>query len=84
MHTHPTRLAATSPVATIAAMQRTLKVVPRTAQSKQDLAFWLSRPMAERIAAVETLRQDAFAANPGLDADARLQRVVTVVRRTRR
>jgi hypothetical protein len=65
-------------------MQRTLKVVPRKAQAKQDLEFWLSRPMAERIAAVETLRQEAFAADPSLDADPRLQRVCRVTRRTRR
>lgn len=64
-------------------MQRTLKIVPRKDQAKQDLEYWLSRPMADRIAAVEVLRQEAFAADPSLDAEPRLQRVCRVARRAR-
>jgi len=44
----------------------------------RDLAFWLSRPPAERIAAVETLRARAYGSLP------RLQRVARVVQRPRR
>jgi hypothetical protein len=43
----------------------------------RDLAFWLSRPLAERIAAVETLRARVYGELP------RLKRVVRVVRRRR-
>ncbi len=42
------------------------------------LAYWLSRPAAERIAAVEFLRRQYL--GPG----ARLQRVLRVVERARR
>ena len=34
----------------------------RSAQRAADLAFWLARPMAERIAAVEALRTQVAAA----------------------
>lgn len=34
-------------------------VVNKRDQARRDLAYWLSRPMAERIAAVEVLRQQA-------------------------
>lgn len=42
----------------------------------RDLAYWLSRPMAERIAAVEALRKPVLEALP-LDQQ-RLQRVYRV------
>ncbi len=42
----------------------------------RDLAYWLSRPMAERIAAVEALRQPVLEALPL--AEQRLQRVYRV------
>ena len=48
------------------------KVVTKTALKSQsnDLAYWLSRPPAERIAAVELLRQQTHGY-----AEQRLQRV---------
>ena len=39
----------------------------------RDLAYWLSRPMAERIAAVEALRKPVLEALPV--AEQRLRRV---------
>ncbi len=42
----------------------------------RDLAYWLSRPMAERIAAVEALRKPLLEALPL--AEQRLQRVYRV------
>ena len=42
----------------------------------RDLAYWLSRPMAERIAAVEALRKPVLEALPL--AQQRLQRVYRV------
>jgi hypothetical protein len=55
--------------------------VDRTDTTDDDLDFWLSKPVAERIAAVEVLRRRVF----GGDSDAtgsRLQRVCRVVQRT--
>jgi hypothetical protein len=40
--------------------------VDRTDTTDDDLDFWLSRPIAERIAAVEVLRRRVF----GGDSDA--------------
>jgi uncharacterized membrane protein len=47
----------------------------------RDLAYWLSRPVAERVAAVEALRKPVLEALPL--AEQRLQRVyrVTTVKR---
>ena len=44
----------------------------------RDLAYWLSRPLAERIAAVETLRERVYGNSQ------RLQRVARIVQRPRR
>ena len=41
----------------------------------RDLAFWLSRPLAERIEAVETLRARVYGNLP------RLQRTARIVQR---
>jgi len=56
-------------------------VVARTTSDVEDeLEFWLSRPVAERIAAVEVLRNRVFGG--GTDATRRrLQRVCRVVQR---
>ena len=45
-----------------------------------EIAYWLTRPVAERIAAVEVLRQRVY----GYNADTRmgLQRVCCVIHRT--
>ena len=64
-------------------MERVLKKVKRSDEPAADLAYWLSRPMAERIAAVEVLRQQAFGEKAPSDAEQRLQRVCSVVRRVR-
>ncbi len=47
------------------------------AAAKRDLAYWLSRPPAERLAAVDALRK-LYRGN-----SARLQRVARVVEQTR-
>ncbi len=65
-------------------MQRVVKLVPRDAQAGADLAYWLSRPVAERLAAVEALRAQAEAATLPADAEPRLQRVCRVAQRAPR
>ena len=65
-------------------MQRVVKLVPRAAQAAADLAYWLSRPVAERLAAVEALRAQAEAATLPADAEPRLQRVCRVTQRAPR
>ena len=42
---------------------------------REDLAYWLSRPLAERTAAVESLRRQYYG------SAARLQRTARVVQR---
>jgi hypothetical protein len=69
-------------------MEKVVMRLPRGAQAAADLAYWLSRPVAERLAAVEALRQQAFgndANNPADPAhvEPRLQRVCSVVQRRR-
>lgn len=66
-----------------AAMKPVLNKVRRGEQAAADLAFWLSLPMAERIAAVETLRQQAFGDKVPSDAEQRLQRICRVAKRPR-
>jgi len=55
---------------------------PLPQQQASDLVYWQSRPMAERIAAVEALR--AQARPESSDAEPRLQRVCRVARRSGR
>jgi hypothetical protein len=64
-------------------MDRVIKKVQREEEAAADLAYWLSRPMAERIAAVEVLRQQAFGAKAEPDVEQRLQRVCRVAQRQR-
>jgi hypothetical protein len=66
-----------------------VKVVRKTTlheadDDARDLAYWLSRPMAERIAAVEELRRPVIEALPL--AEQRLQSVyrVTTLKEVRR
>ena len=54
----------------------TLKAPP------QDRAYWLTRTVQERIAAVELLRQQVLAANA--DVEPRLQKVCRVAQLDRR
>jgi hypothetical protein len=60
------------------------KVVTRTTlrKTKSDRAFWLSRPVEERFAAVETLRLQLTPSSG--DAEQRLQRVCRVTQLHRR
>jgi hypothetical protein len=57
--------------------------VRRSDQAAADLAFWRSRPVAERLAAVELLRLQAFGIANTEDAEPRLQRVCRVAQRAR-
>jgi hypothetical protein len=43
--------------------------------SQQDLAFWLSRPSEERLAAVELLRERVF------DLPQRIERILEIAER---
>ena len=59
------------------------KIVKRIALSKssssrQDLKYWLSRPVQERLAAVELLRNQIYGRST------RLQRVARVIQRPSR
>ena len=65
-------------------MEKTVHIANRkdlAAKGNADLRYWLSRPVAERIAAVETLRQQFIAEQ--CNVEPRLQRVyrVTQLRR---
>lgn len=51
----------------------------RLGESRSDAAYWLSRPPAERLAAVEELRREYHRWRH--DAEPRLQRVSLVARR---
>lgn len=61
-------------------IERTVRVRARkdVDESREDLAYWLSRPPEERIAFVTYLRR-MYYGNPG-----RLQRSVHRIQRTRR
>jgi hypothetical protein len=65
-------------------MIRSVKRIAKHSEAAADLAFWLSRPMAERIAAVEALRQANRAPDESTDAEPRLQRVCRVAQRAKR
>ncbi|HYN62055.1 MAG TPA: hypothetical protein VET87_21345 [Rubrivivax sp.] len=65
-------------------MERVVKIVLMRRPAGADLGFWLSRPMAERIAAVEALRTQAPNEPKPLDAEPRLQRICRVAQRTQR
>ncbi|MFM8858009.1 MAG: hypothetical protein ACKOI2_12595 [Actinomycetota bacterium] len=59
-----------------------VKVVTKTTLHAQDdeLEYWLSRPMSERIAAVEILRQRVYGGGDGTRQG--LQRVVNIIHRS--
>jgi hypothetical protein len=61
-------------------MEKVISRYPLKAQPR-DTEYWLSRPVAERLAAVEQLRQNWLVANP--DAIQGLQRVCRIAKRTR-
>jgi hypothetical protein len=62
-------------------MIRSVQHTSKHRQQAVDLAFWLSRPMAERIAAIEALRLPMYAPADSPDAEQRLQRIFRVARR---
>lgn len=64
-------------------MERKVTKLMQRQQAAADLAYWLSRPVAERLAAVELLRQQALGTPPDHDAEPGLQRVCRVARRAR-
>ena len=64
-------------------MEFVITKVRRRGQAAADLSFWRSRPVSERLAAVEVLRQQAFGSKTADDAEPRLQRVCRVVQRAR-
>jgi len=72
-------------------MERVLTRARRHDQQARDLQWWLSRPMAERLAAVEALRLEALVSGSTIDTEAqthdaepRFQRVCRIVARQRR
>jgi hypothetical protein len=62
-------------------MQPTVRITRLKDQARDDLRYWLSRPVAERLAAVEQLRRDHEGVTT--DAEPRLQRGCRLVQRTR-
>ena len=63
-------------------MDRIVSRIPKRQQQAADLAFWLSRPMAERIAAVEALRlQASTPPEPTDDVEPQLQKVCRIAQR---
>lgn len=60
-------------------MEKVVAHYPLKAQPR-NTEYWLSRPVAERLAAVELLRQDWLKANP--DAVQGFQRVCRIIKRT--
>ena len=81
MHSAHPALGLITLIADNVAMIRTVQRVPLKDQSASDLRYWLSRPMAERIAAVEALRLQAEPPAIPTDAQPRLQRVCRVAQR---
>ncbi len=71
-------------------MNRIVHLTTLRRQSAEDLAYWLSRPVTERLAAVEWLRQQHHAGDVDpvtgepIDLAAPIQRVCRVVQRERR
>jgi hypothetical protein len=61
-------------------MEKVVSRHPLKAQPR-DTEYWLTRPVEERLEAVEVLRQDWLAANPNVIQ--RLQRIYRVVKRSR-
>jgi hypothetical protein len=58
-------------------MQRTLKIVSKH-RNQSDLEFWLSKSYAERIEAIEFLRDQLLKFK---NVNKRLQRVCTITRK---
>ena len=65
-------------------MDRIVSRIPKRQKQAADLAFWLSRPMAERIAAVEALRLQAVTPPEPTDSEVRMLRVCRIAPRKQR
>jgi hypothetical protein len=76
-------LAAAAPGSENRQMERVVTRVKRSKQVAADLAFWRSRPVAERLAAVELLRRQALGITANEDAEPRLQGVCRIAQRSR-
>jgi hypothetical protein len=63
-----------------------VRIVRMADQQRDDLAYWLSRPMTERLAAVEVLRRSfmGLGGEVATDAEPRLQRICRVARHASR
>lgn len=59
-------------------MDKTIAVVPRRFPTSADAAYWLSRPAADRLSAVEFLREQSYLV-AGLSEMPRLERTVRVL-----
>lgn len=81
LDTNRTCTAGCGPTSDKQGMRRIVKLVSKHQQPAADLAFWLSRPMAERMAAVEALRVHAMNPPGSFDVEPRLQRVCRVAER---
>jgi hypothetical protein len=55
-----------------------ISVVTREEAQRQDIAFWKSKTPAERLEALESLRQTVYGYDPAVT---RLQRVLEVIER---
>jgi hypothetical protein len=63
------------------AMERSVEIRPMRRQQSCDLQYWLSRPMAERIATVELLRLQMSEVAGSERVEQRLQKVCRVAQR---
>jgi hypothetical protein len=62
-------------------MEKVMKIYHSKAEVPKDYEYWLTRPMSERLAALEYLRSVAY---PDYDPRGPIQRVYRVVTRERR
>lgn len=63
-----------SPISDSRSIDRIVTLVSKQQQPAADLVFWLSRQIAERIAAVEALRMQAMNPQMSPNAEPRRQR----------
>jgi hypothetical protein len=61
-----------------ARMDKSSLVVTTLSEAPDDAAFWLTKPAAERLAALELMRQIMYGYDP---TTTRLQRILTVAQR---
>jgi hypothetical protein len=59
-------------------LDRSQMVISSLDEPSDEIAFWSSESPAERLAAMETMRQIVYGYNPN---SSRLQRVLTIIKR---